>query len=73
MAILSKGRKPDNFEPHNSLKLGFTNIQYHRSNFVACESFPESNPLDILPLCETDLDDPADSKSFFARGYLPLI
>ena len=26
MAILSKGRKPDNFESHNSLKLNFTNI-----------------------------------------------
>ena len=26
MAMLSKGCKPDNFEPHNSLKLSFTNI-----------------------------------------------
>ena len=27
MAILSKGRKPDNFESESSLKLSFTNIQ----------------------------------------------
>ena len=27
MVILSKGRKPDNFESHNSLKLSFTNIR----------------------------------------------
>ena len=26
MALLSKGCKPDNFQPHNSLKLSFTNI-----------------------------------------------
>ena len=26
MAILSKGCKPDNFEPHDALKLSFTNI-----------------------------------------------
>ena len=26
MTMLSKGCKPDNFEPHNSLKLSFTNI-----------------------------------------------
>ena len=27
MAILSKGSKPDNFEPHNSLKLSFANVR----------------------------------------------
>ena len=27
MAILSKGCKPDNFEPYNSLNLSFTNIR----------------------------------------------
>ena len=43
MAILSKARKPDNFESHNSLKLSFTNIQDLRSNFVDCESFLKSN------------------------------
>ena len=34
MAILSKGCKPDKFEPHNSLKLSFTNIWGLCSNFV---------------------------------------
>ena len=73
MAILSKARKPDNFESHNSLKLSFTNIRGLRSNFVDCESFLESNSPDILALCETNLDDSIDSGSFSVRGYLSLI
>ena len=73
MAILSKACKPDNFESHNSLKLSFTNIRGLRSNFVDCESFLESNSLDILAVCETDLDGLIDSDNFFMRGYLPLI
>ena len=73
MAILSKGCKPDNFEPHNSLKLSFTNIRGLRSNFVECESFLESNSPDILVLCETNLDDSTDSGNFSVSGYLPLI
>ena len=68
MAILSKGCKPDNFEPHNSLKLSFTSIWVLCSNFVECESFLESNAL-----YETNLDDPVDSGNFAVRGYLPLI
>ena len=73
MAILSKGCKPDNFEPHNSLKLSFTNIWGLRSNFVECESFLESNSPDILALCETNLDDSIDSGNFSVAIYLPLI
>ena len=73
MAMLSKGSKPDNFEPHNSLKLSFTNIRGLRSNFVECESFLESNSPDILALCETNLNDSIDSGNFSVRGYLPLI
>ena len=73
MAILSKGCKPDNFEPHNSLKLSFTNIRGLRSNFVECESFLESNSPDILALCETSLDDSIDSGNFSLQAYLPLI
>ena len=65
MAILSKGCKPDNFEPCNSLGL--------HSNFVECESFLESNSPDMLSLCETNLDDSIDSGNFSVRGYLPLI
>ena len=52
MAILSKGCKPDNFEPRNSLKRNCANIRGLRSNFVECESFLESNSLDILALSE---------------------
>ena len=50
MAILSKACKPDNFELHNSLKRSFTNIRGLRSSFVDCESFLESNYLDMLLL-----------------------
>ena len=73
MAILSKGRKPDNFESYNSLKISFTNICDLRPNFVECESFLESNSPDILALCETNLDDSIDSGNSSVRGYLPLI
>ena len=71
--ILSKECKPDNFEPHNSLKLGFTNIRGLCSNFVKCESFLESNSPDMLALRETNLDDSIDSGNFSVRGYLPVI
>ena len=73
MAILSKACKPDNFESHNSLKFSLKNIQGFRSNFVNCEFFLESNFLDILALCETNLNDSIDSSNFSVRGYLPLI
>ena len=73
MAILSKGCKPDNFQPHNSLKLSFKTVRGLRSNFAECESFLESNSPDILALCETKLDDSTDSGNFSVRGYLPVI
>ena len=73
MAILSKGCKPDNFEPRNSLKLSFTNIQGLRSNFVHCESFLESNAPDILALCEPNLGDSIDFGNFSVTGYFPFI
>ena len=73
MAILSKGCEPDKFEPHNSLKLSFTNSRGLCSNFAECESFFESNSPDILALCETNLDDSIDSGNFSVRGYLLLI
>ena len=73
MAILSEACKPDSLESHNSLKLGFTNIQYLCTNFVDCESFLESSSPDILALCETNLDDSVDSGNFSVRVYLPLI
>ena len=53
MAILSKECKPGNFEPHNSLKLTFTNIGDRRSNFVDCESFLESNLTFLLCVRQT--------------------
>ena len=73
MIILSKACKSDNFESHNSLKLGFINIWDLCSNFVDCESCLESNSPDILALCETNLDDSIDSGNFSVRVYLPLI
>ena len=73
MAVLSKGCKPDNFEPRNSLKLSFTNICGLCSNFVECEPFLESSFPDILAVCETNFDDSIDSGNFSVRGYLPLI
>ena len=73
MVILSKACKPDNLELHNSLKLNFTNIQGLHVNFVDCKSFLESNSLNILALCKTNLDDSMDSGNFSVRGYLPLI
>ena len=73
MAILSKACKPNNFESHNSLSHSFTNIRDLCLNFADCESFFESNSLDILALCETSLDDSIDSGNFSGRGYLPLI
>ena len=71
-ATLSKGFEPDNFEPHNSLKLSFTNIRGLYSNFSECESFLESNSPDILALCEANMDDSIDSGNFSVRSYLPL-
>ena len=73
MAILSKARKPDNFESHNSLKLTFMNIRGLHLNYVDRKSFLESNSPNILALCETNLDDSIDSDNFSVRGYLPLI
>ena len=73
MAILSKGCKSDNFEPHNSVKPSFINIWGLCSNFFECGSFLGSNSPDILTLCETNLNDSIDSGNFSVRGYLPLI
>ena len=73
MAILPKRSKPDNFKPHNFLKLSFKNIRGLWSKFVECESFLESNSPDILALCETNLVDSIDSGNFSVRDYLPLI
>ena len=56
MAMLSKGCKPENFESYNSIKLSFLNICGLCFNFIECESFLESNSLDILTLCETNLN-----------------
>ena len=73
MSILSKQCNPDNFEPHNSLKLTFTNILGLHSYFVESESFLESNSPNILTQCETNFDDSIDSGNLPVRGYLPLI
>ena len=72
MALLSKGCKPDNFQPHNSLKLSFTNIWGLDLIFFRLESFLKSNSPDILALYETNLDNSSDSGNFSVRVYLPL-
>ena len=69
MAI-SKACKPDNFELFNFLKLSFVIIRGLGSNFVDCESFLESNSLDILDLYETNLDGSVDSGNFSVKGFL---
>ena len=56
-AKFAKGRKPDSFESHNSLKLSFTNIRDLHLNFAECETFRDSNSPAIVALCETNLDD----------------
>ena len=73
IVISSKGCIPDNFEPHDSVKLSFTNIWGLCSKFAECESFLKSNSHDIFTLCDTNLDDSIDSGNFSVRGYLPLI
>ena len=73
MALLSKRCKPDNFEPHNSLKLSSSNIWGLCSNFLECESFLESNSPNILALFKTNLDDSINSDNISVRVYLPLI
>ena len=73
MAILSKVCRADNFESHNSLKVGFTSNGDLCYNLIAFDSFVESNSPDIFPSCETNLDDSVNSNNFFVRGYLPLI
>ena len=73
VAILSKVKKPDKFESHNSLKLRFTNIQALHSNFDRCEFFIEANSHDILVLNETNLDESIYSGNYSLRSYLPLI
>ena len=70
MAILSKEVNQITLNHTTSLKLSFLNIWGLHSNFCECQSFLESNPPDILVLCETDS---IDSGNFSVRGYLPLI
>ena len=67
--MLLKACKPDNSESQDSLKLSFTNIQGLHSNFVDCESFLESNCLEIFAVRETNLDNSIDSDNFSMRGY----
>ena len=45
-----KKHKQVNFEPLNSLKRTFINIQLLCSNFVDCEIFLKSNSTDIFSL-----------------------
>ena len=74
MTILSKLHKLDNFESCYSLKLCFTNISSVHSNFVGCESFLESNSLDVIALSKTNLEDLIDFSSFSMwRGRVDIL
>ena len=73
MTILSKVRKLDTFESHNSWKLSFSNIRDFRSNRNICQSLLESYSPNILALSETNSEDSVDSSNFSVRGYIPLI
>ena len=73
MAILSKGCKSDNFESQNSLKFSFTNNRGFRSNFVRCKSLLKSNSLDILVLCEINLENASGCGNFSVISYVLLI
>ena len=72
MGKLSKGSKQYNFESHNFVKFSFTNIWDLHLNLVECESFLKSNSPEILPLCETNLDDSIDFGNFSLRGNFSL-
>ena len=61
------------FKSHNSLKRSSVIIRGLLSDFVACESFHESNSADILALCETNMDGSIESGSLPVRFYVPLI
>ena len=73
MTILSKVRKLDTFESHNSWKLSFSNIRDFRSNRNICQSLLESYSPNILALSKTNSEDSVDSSNFSVRGYIPLI
>ena len=75
MAILSKGCKPDNFQPHNSLK------PHNLSALQIFEAFIQillnvnlslNQTPDILALFETNLDDSVDPGNFSVRGVIFL-
>ena len=67
IVILSKGRKPDKFES----QLKFEKQKVENLWNLALPIF-EFN-IDILALCETNLDDSIGSGDFSVRGYLPTI
>ena len=74
MTMLSKGSKPDNYEPHNFLKIFADIYKYLQPSFIfCCESFLESNSPGILALCETNLIDSQLILEIWWRSYLPLI
>ena len=71
--VLSKISKPEHLKSHNLLKVSFSNIRDLRTNFLQCESFLLSQSLDILTLCETNIDDSIHANHHSFYHYLPLI
>ena len=69
MVILSKGHKPDNFEPHNPPKLSFTNMRHSFQFFLNVNL---SLNLSFL-LCERQTWMTQLILAISLSGYLPLI
>ena len=67
-------RKPVNqFEQPRAASISFSNVRSLRTNFTECEAYLNTASLDILALCETNLDESISSSSFMVPGYMPLI
>ena len=59
-------------KPPMPFLLFFTNIRCLRGNFSHVESFLTNLSLDVLAICETNLDSSISSSYFDVPGYLPL-
>ena len=55
------------------MKFNFTSIRGLPSNFIEYKSFLELNFVDVLALCDTNIDYSIDSGNFSVTGYFPLI
>ena len=73
MVILSKGYKPDNFEPQNSLKLSFTNFEVFALILLNMNLSLNQILLRFLLYVRQNLVDSIDSGNFSVRDDFSLI